>query len=621
MTILQNQDRLSRLSPAKRALLLDKLRRERSPGSGEGAIAPRDPAAPAVLSFAQQRLWFLEQLAPGGTAYHIAFGIGLDGALSLAALATSVREIERRHQVLRSVFQATAGGAVQAVLPQSGAPLPVADLAALPEVRRRAEAERLSEDVAREPFDLERGPLLRTAVVRLREEEHRALFCVHHLAFDGWSQEVFLAELAALYAAFAAGRPSPLPEPAIQYADFAAWQRLYLSEARLRRLLAHWTGALAGVPTLLELPTDRPRPWLQGSRGGLRQLSLEGGLAESLRALSRRRDATLFMTLLAAWGVLLARLSGQSEVVVGSPIANRQRPELERLIGCFANTLALPVSTAHDPSFAGLVTRVRTTALAAYDHQDLPLERLLEEMRLDRELSHAPLFQVMFVLQNTPEPAAADGSGLALGLLGVSTGSAKLDLSLSLTETPGALAGHLEYSRDLFDAATIDRWLEGFRALLTAIAAAPERPWSEAPLLSVAERQALLSVPYGAEARVECLHRTFEARVAAAPDAPAVVTAGVATTYGELGRRAAGLALHLRRIGVGPEVRVGHLSGALDRAGDRHPGMLKAGGAYVPLDPSYPGRAPRLPGSRTAAAPVVLTQRALRDRCPRLRRG
>ncbi len=618
MTIIESQDRLSRLSPAKRALLLERLRRETSQGRGGEAVAPRDPVEPAALSFAQQRLWFIEQLAPGSAAYHIAFGVGLKGRLSVEALAAGVREIARRHQVLRTVFQRTERSAEPVVLPSGDGSLSLADLSALPGERREAEAGRLGEEAARTPFDLQRGPLLRSLLIRLREDGHRALFCVHHLVFDGWSQQLFLAELAALYAAGAAGLPSPLPEPSIQYADFAAWQRRHLSEERLRHLVRHWTGLLAGYPRLLELPADRPRPRLQSFAGSVRPVLLEADLAGSLRALSRRREATLFMTLLAAWGALLARLSGQIEVLVGSPVANRQRPELERLIGCFVNTLALPVSTAGDPSFADLVARLRSTALDAYDHQDLPLERLLEELRLDRELSHPPLFQVVFVLQNTPERSAAGGSGLALEPFGVATGSSKLDLVLSLTETPDAVAGHVEYSSALFDAATIDRWIGAFRSLLAGVAAAPDLPWSEAPLLSPAERQALLSWwPYDGPsgAGAGCLHRIFEERAAAAPGAPAVTAEGAALTYEELNRKATGLARHLRRIGVGPEVRVGV---CLERSADLLVailGTLKAGGAYVPLDPSYP--AERLGFlAEDSGAPVILTEQGLRDRLP-----
>jgi amino acid adenylation domain-containing protein len=617
MTVADPQDRLSRLSPAKRALLLEKLRRETVQGRGEERIPRRPDGAPAVLSFAQQRLWFVEQLAPGGTAYNIAFGVRLRGDLRMPAFLESLREIERRHEILRTSFASTGDGPLQIVSAPRGIPLPVADLEALPALRRLPQAERLAEEVARRPFDLERGPLLRLALARLGDRDHLALFCIHHLIFDGWSQEIFLTEIAALYSAFAAGRPSPLPEPPIQYADFAEWQRRHLREERLDSLLRHWSGRLAGAPTRLELPTDRPRPTVQSFRGAVRPFSLSAELTGALREVGRRGEATTFMTLLAAWGTLLARLGGQNEVLIGSPVANRQRPELESLIGCFVNTLVLRVSLDGDPGFADLIARVRAVALDAYDHQDLPLERLLEELRLDRELSHSPLFQAVFVLQNTPGQAA-DGSGLSLNLVGTSTGTAKFDLVLSLTEGPDGIYGHVEHSTDLFDAATIDHWIDSFQALLSDLTANPGRSVGEAALLSAAQRRMVLCewngslAPAGEE---PCLHRTFEERAARVPEAVALVADGEPTTYEELNRRATELALHLRRLGVGPEVRVGI---CLERSADLVVSILatlKAGGAYVPLDPSYPSERLRFL-LEDSGSPVLLTRGELRARLP-----
>jgi amino acid adenylation domain-containing protein len=617
MTVADPQDRLSRLSPAKRALLLEKLRRETVQGRGEERIPRRPEGAPAVLSFAQQRLWFVEQLAPGGTAYNVAFGVRLQGDLRVPALVESLREIERRHEVLRTVFASTGDGPLQIVGAPRGLPLPVADLEALPAPRRLAEAERLAEEVARRPFDLERGPLLRLSLARLGERDHLALFCIHHLIFDGWSQEIFLTEIAALYSAFAAGRPSPLPEPPIQYADFAEWQRRHLREERLDSLLRHWSGRLAGAPTRLELPTDRPRPTVQSFRGAVRPFSLSAGLTGALREIGRRGEATTFMTLLAAWGTLLARLGGQSEVLIGSPVANRRRPELEPLIGCFVNTLVLRVSLDGDLGFADLIARVRAVALDAYDHQDLPLERLLEELRLDRELSHSPLFQAVFVLQNTPGQAV-DDSGLSLSLVGTSTGTAKFDLVLSLTEGPDGIYGHVEHSTDLFDAATIDHWIDSFQALLSDLTANPRRPAGEAALLSAAQRRMVLCewngslAPAGEE---PCLHQIFEERAAQVPKAVALVADGEPTTYEELNRRATELALHLQRLGVGPEVRVGI---CLERSADLVVSILatlKAGGAYVPLDPSYPSERLRFL-LEDSGSPVLLTRGELRGRLP-----
>ncbi len=502
---------------------------------------------------------------------------------------------------------------MQVVAPGIALPLPVVDLTALAGETRTAERERLAEAAARSAFDLETGPLLLTCLLRLRgpgdgEEEHVLLATLHHIVTDGWSQGLLFEELMALYGAFAAGRPSPLPELPLQYPDFAAWQRGWLRGEALEAQLAYWRRQLAGAPAPLELPTDRPRPARQGFRGGRAALSLPESLADAAAALSRREGASLFMALMAAFQALLCRYTGQEDVPVGTPVAGRVRVELEPLIGLFVNTLVLRGDLSGDPSFRELLGRGREVALEAFAHQDAPFEKLVEELRPERNLAHTPLFQVMLILQNAPTGAVALG-GLELSRLPLESGSAKLDLMLSLAEG-GGLTGQLEYRTDLFDRATMVRLLGHFEVLLRAAVAEPERRLSSLPLLTEPERRQSLewndtrTVYPGGET---CLHRLIEAQVDRSPDAVALVFEGERLTYLQLDRRANQLARLLRNMGVGPEVRVGV---SLERSLEMVVallGVLKAGGAYVPLDRDYPPE--RLRFMREDAGIAVLLSR------------
>ncbi|HEX3552498.1 MAG TPA: amino acid adenylation domain-containing protein, partial [Thermoanaerobaculia bacterium] len=552
------------------------------------AALPLETDRAYPLSFAQERLWILDRMNPGSPVYNISAGMRLLGRLDVPAVAQSLTEIVRRHAVLRSVFTTSGGEPAQVPQPAAAVPLPVLDLAGLPDAEREAEARRLAQVLARQPFDLEHDLMLRVALVRLGEEEHGAFFGMHHVASDGWSMGVLIHEVSALYSAFSQRQPSPLPELPIQYVDYARWQREWLTGEVLSAQLAYWRQALAGITTL-QLPTDRPRPWVQTFRGATRSFSVDGTTAGALKVLGQRGGGTSYMSLLAVFAALLQRYSGQEDVAVGSPTANRPRPELESLIGFFVNTLVLRTDLSGAPSFETLLGRVRAAALGAYAHQDVPFEKVVFELQPERNLSTSPLFQVMFALQN----ARAGGltlPGLTLKPLSAEGTTAKFDLSLAVAESGGGFAGDIEYNTDLFDRSTIERLLGHFRKLLEGVVAEPGRSLAELPLMPAAERDQIL-VEWNATSRevpAGCIHERIAVQAARSPGAVAVACGGESLTYGELDRRANGLAHRLRRLGVGPEVRVGI---ALERSLEMVVGILavlKAGGAYVPLDPSYP---------------------------------
>jgi amino acid adenylation domain-containing protein len=566
-------------------------------GDDAPARSVRDDCGEAPLSFAQERLWFLDRFERGSAAYNMPSALRIRGDLDVAALAAAFGEIARRHEVLRTGFPESGGRPVQRVRPWRPWPLPVADVSALPEEGREAGVARRVTYEATQPFDLTRPPLLRTALLRLGPSEHVLVVVLHHIVADGWSIGVLLRELTALYAAFHDPRRasrSPLPELPCQYADFAVWQRDWLRGEVLEEQLAWWRRALAGAPETLDLPADRRRPQKQSHRGARLPVALADDLAAGVAALARDLGATPFMVLLAAFQTLLSRLSGQRDLVVGSPIANRNRLEIEPLIGCFVNTLALRLDLSADPAFGDLVGQVREVTLGAYAHQDLPFERLVEELVPARDASRTPVFQVVFALQNAPA-GAPELPGLEAEPMTVETGIAKFDLSLVIDETPsGALAGTLEYATDLFDAATMERWAGHLLTLLRGIVAEPagrDRRVSELPLLGPAEREQIARAHNRYDVAFPSprpLHRRFEAMAARSPESLAVSFEGEEISYGDLDRWANRIARRLRRMGVEPESRVGlfvHRSISLV-AGLL--GILKAGGAYVPIDPDAP---------------------------------
>jgi amino acid adenylation domain-containing protein len=617
--------RISKLDPQQRERLLKKLDRQVEPAAAR--ITPQALTGPVPLSFAQERLWFLQQLEPDNTFYNIINALCLDGALDRAALAAAFEEILRRHDALRTTFPADGGQPWQHIAPPGPLAIPLVDLSGLPSEWREAEVERWIRQEADRPFKLAEEPLVRIHLFYLGGDTHVLLLNMHHIVFDGWSIGVLIEEFTALYAAFRAGRPSPLPALPIQYADYSVWQRGHLSGATLAGHLDYWRRQLHGAPPLLTLPTDRPRPAVQSYRGGTHFFQVPKAVAEPLYELCRREGATLFMLLLAAFQLLLSRHSGQSDICVGSPIANRSRIELEGLIGFFVNTMVLRTDLSGNPTFTELLGRVRAVCLGAQVHQDLPFEKLVEELSPVRDMGHNPLFQAVLVLQNAPS-RELEVAGLRLQGLGAETQTAKFDLQLVLregekgldfvTETGGALDAAIEYATDLFDPPTVARLAGHFQNLLAGIAARPEARLSELPMLAESERRQLLeewNPPAPAFPEGPCLHALFEAQAARTPQAVALVCGEESLTYAGLNARANRLAWRLRALGVGPESLVGLCA---ERSLEMVAGLLailKAGGAYLPLDPDYPPE--RLAFMLDDARPrALLAHSALAGRLP-----
>jgi amino acid adenylation domain-containing protein len=557
------------------------------------AAGPREGEAPA--SYAQRGLWLLDRLRAEGAAYTVPAAVRLSGALDAGALHRALRELVRRHESLRTVFAERDGEPVQVIIPAGNVTVAVDDLSALPIEAREAEVQRRAAQAARARFDLSRGPLFRAALLCLAADEHVLLLTLHHAVSDGWSMEVLFRELSALYGAFAAGLPSPLAEPALQYADFARWQREHLS-ALFDEQEAWWARALAGAPAVLDLPADRPRPAVRDGRGARARMELSAGTTAALEALARRQGATPFMVLLAGFQALLGRLCGTTEVVVGTPTAGRGDCALEGLIGFFVNPVALRADLSGDPTFGELVERTRDRALAAWDRQELPFERVARAAGADPAAPHAPVFQVMFALQNAPAVSSSLGE---LGMEPVEHAweAAKYDLTVQWHPSADGLRGTIDYATDLFDGATVRALAARYLRLLDAAALDPAQPLSGLPLVRADERARVL---YGWNAtsraypRARSVHALFAAQADRTPDAPALTARGRTLTYAELDARANRLARVLRGRGVGPESAVGV---CIERSAELIVALLavlKAGGAYVPLDPSYP--ASRLAG-------------------------
>jgi amino acid adenylation domain-containing protein/non-ribosomal peptide synthase protein (TIGR01720 family) len=615
------EKRLAELSPERRAALLKKVRERRgdapAPPAAAIPVRPRDAESYAP-SFAQERLWFLDQYEPGSAEYNVPQAFRLRGGLDPEMLRRSLERLVERHEVLRVTFRQEGDAPRQVVRAAVAVELPFEDLSAAAEPAAEALG-RATED-AGAAFDLAAGPLLRARLYRLGPDDHLLYLNVHHVAFDGWSQGLLLDELAKLYQADAADALPPLP---IQYLDFALWEREALAGEGLERHLAHWRARLAGVP-VLELPTDRPRPATRTHGGLALPFALSPELSRGVRGLASAQGVTPFIVLLAAFRALLARCSGQGDFALGTLIANRLRREVEGLLGFFANTLALRTDASDDPPFRELVARERETALEAYAHQELPFAKLVEELSPPRDLSRTPLFQAMLMLQNAP---SGDGRlrlpGLEIVPVGVDSRTAKTDLTLYMTDEAERFTGFFEYNRDLFDLETVERLSEHLRRLLEGAVAAPEARISELPLLTDEERRTLvedwnateLELPEGAT-----LHGLFRARAAERPGAEAVVFGAERLTYGELRDRALALAAHLRRLGVGPETLVGVF---LERSLEMVVavlGVLEAGAAYVPLDPEYP--ADRIGFMvESSGLPVVILQERLVEKLPEAARG
>ena len=587
-------DRSAELALEQRALLAIRSLKRDPRGLEAPGILRRSEAGPAPLSFAQQRLWFLQRLEPASPAYNMPGSARLIGRLDVEALRRALQHIMERHEALRTTIADGADGPVQIVQPCADFPLPVIDLSSLPGDEREGEARRLALGAAKIPFDLAKDPLLRAQVIRLAEQEHVLLFTLHHIASDAWSVGVFYRELAALYEAFVTGQPSPLPELPIQYADFSIWQRRRMESDVLQRQLAYWRRQLEGVPPILELPSDRPRPAALSYRGGDVSLLLPQSLHGALGALGRSEGATIFMTLLAGFQLLLARWSGQSDVVVGAPIAGRTRVELEGLIGFFVNTLVMRTRLSGNPSFRELLARVRETALEAYTNQELPFERLVEELQPERSLNYNPVFQVLFQVENTGR-GDLKLHGLEVREFGRLGFGAKFDLTLRVQETAGGLSCACKYSEDLFSRETITHLLEQYQALLEQIVASPESPVRSYSLLTPRSRP-LLPDPHAAlpTPPYPLVTEAVSRAVREAPGRFAIEQGGRRWTYGELGDAVGALAAALRARGVARGCVVGITGASSFGLVTGMLAVLTAGGVVLPIAADLPERRKRL---------------------------
>ena len=563
------------------------------------------------LTFTQQQLWFINQLQPGTATYNIPVAIHLTGKLNVPALVRSLSEIIQRHDILRTSFEVVDGEPIQKVADAIAFSLPEVDLCHLVDEQQQTEVQKLSLQEAQSSFDLGQAPLLRAKLLHLQTEQSILILTLHHLVGDGWSIKILVQELSIIYQAFSAGKSSQLPQLPLQYTDFVYWQRNWLQGEVIDKHLAYWKQQLGGNLPVLQLPTDLPRPPIQTFRGKQQKFVLSKALTESIKQLSQREDVTLFMTLLAAFQTLLYRYTGQEDILVGSPIANRNRAELDHLIGCFVNTLVLRTNLEGNPTFTELLGRVRKVAIEAYNHQNLPFEKLVEALQPNRDLSYNPLFQVMFVLQNPVTNSIWKTEELH-------TGTAEFDICLSMIDSEEGLVGTLEYNTDLFNADTITRMVRHFQTLLDSIVCDYSQHISELAILTPAERQTLLwdwnntKVDYP---QAVCIHQLFEAQVEKTPDAVALIFENQKLTYKELNKRANQLAYKLLHLGVKPDTLVGI---CMERSLEMIVGILaiiKAGGAYVPLDPAYP--AERLAFIfQDAQISVLVTQEQLVKKLP-----
>jgi amino acid adenylation domain-containing protein len=601
---------ISSLSSEKRALLARKLKEQ-------GTQFNTFP-----LSFGQQRLWFLDQLTPGSPVYNIPAAAQLTGRLDMQALEQCYDEIVRRHEILRTTFTTVDGNPAQIVEKHRPARLRLVDLSELAPDEREAQVSQLITEESQRPFDLTSSPLLRVTLYRMGAEEHVLLLVAHHIISDGWSTGVLIREVATLYQYFLLGKPSPLGDLPIQYADFAKWQRERLQGERLESLLDYWKRRLDDCPPVLELPVDRPRPVVASFRGAHQTVAMSGKLSDAIKALSQRERATPFMAFLAALQTLLYRYTGQEDICIGTPIAGRNRVETEGLIGFFVNTLVIRADLSGDPSFREMLGRTRESALGAYANQELPFETLVEKLQPERSMSHTPFFQVAFAYQNAVTEAF-ELPGLTLSRVELKHRTTKFDLTVAATEAPDGINISVEYNTDLFNDDTIARLLGHYQTLLEGVAADPDRRISVLPLLTEAERYRLLSEWNNTASeypRGKCVHELFEEQVARRPDAIALVVEEEHLTYQELNRRANQLAAYLKRLGVGAETPVGF---CLDRSPEMVIGILgilKAGGTYAPLDPAYPKERLAFMLEDTKA-PVLLVQQRLIEHLPEHQSG
>ncbi|BAB74341.1 non-ribosomal peptide synthetase [Anabaena sp. FACHB-709] len=598
---------------SRKSEIITFLRQAKSSTNYTQAITPAPRNGNLPLSFAQQRLWFLEQLQPDSYTYNLPTAVRLTGILDVGLLERSLNTIIQRHELLRTNFKTVDGNPVLDIQPSVTLPLAVIDLQAFNLLEQDEEVRHLALKEAQTPFDLATDVLLRVKILQLAKDENVVLFTMHHIVSDGWSMEILVKELATLYTAFSGNQPSPLPELAIQYVDFAIWQRQWLQGEVLETQLDYWRQQLGGILPVLQLPTDYPRGRVQTFRGAIESFSLSPQLSQGIIKLAKNAGVTPFVTLLTAYKILLHRYTGQTDILVGTPVANRHRREIEALIGFFVNTLVLRTNLADNPSFQELLQQLINTTWQAYDHQDIPFEKLVEVLQPERDLSFNPLFQVKFRLENAPTEKL-ELPGLTLRPLNRTEASAKLDLSLDMYETSEGFVGAFEYNRDLFAPETINRMVGHFQTVLTAIVENPQKRISELPLLTDKEKQTIL-IDWN-QTQVECpSHLTFQdlfaAQVEKTPDEVAIIFENQSLTYTELNQKSNQVAHYLKKKGVKPEVIVGLCV-------ERSPlmiiallGILKAGGAYLPLDPNYP---PERLGYMLADSqvPILLTETSLK---------
>lgn len=602
---------------AKKQMLFEMLMKERKKteaGRENQAIQKRNGAELLPLSFAQQRLWFLEQMNPGSPAYNIPSAVLMKGRLDVAALNASFNMVIKRHEALRTVFKMTEGQPVQTILPELKIELPIKNLNAFDRDEQMDKVRQIITEDNLKPYDLSKGPLLRIMLIRLNDDENVLCLNMHHIVSDGWTLQVLMKEVSAIYTSLASGQTAAVPEPVIQYGDYTIWQREWVKGETLNKQLDYWTGKLKGCQSVLELPADHQRPPVQGYKGARQYFEISSGLSTELHELAQKKGATIFMILLSALKIILQRYSGQSEIIVGTPIAGRNRTELEGLIGYFVNTLALRTELSGNPSFDELLERVKETTRGAYDHQDIPFENIVEALQPERDLSRNPLYQICFSYQNEAMPEL-HMQGLKLTSLEVESGTARFDIELQLWKADEVIRGFFEYSSDLFEKSTIDRFTEHFLTLLENIPKYHQNPISDIPVMTEQEKQRILYswndtyVEYPGDL---CVHQLFEQQVLKTPDNVAVIFGDRRLTYEELNVRANQLSHYLIKMGAGPETFIGI---CVERSEDMlvaQLGILKAGSTYIPIDPAYPSER-IFYMIQDARMPFIVTQKRLSD--------
>ncbi|MBV9209445.1 MAG: AMP-binding protein, partial [Acidobacteria bacterium] len=614
-------ERISSLTPEQRALLESRLKKKGLQAPAAPDVIPRRKDRDSIScppSIDQERLWFIEQLQPGNTAYNIFTASQIRGHLNVEVMERVVNELIRRHEAFRTTLQSVDGLPVQVIAPELKIELKPVDLQHLPVEERYAEALRLTTEDFSSPFDLEKGPLVRVRLIRMAEDDHVLHINMHHTITDRWSGAVFEKEMVVLYQAFAMGQPSPLPELPIQFADYAVWQRERMNGETYRNELAYWKKQLDGAPFVIDFPTDYPRPPIQTFSGSRVYVNYPKSLLDGLKELSRREGVTMFMTLTAAYNILLYRYTRQQDILVSAPIGNRIRPETENIVGYLLNLLILRTDLSGNPTFRELLKREQETCIGAFAHQELPFGKLVQELKPKQDPSRNPIAQAAFLYLDFPETTSMEFLGLTARHIDIDNGAARFDITLAMSETSEGFTVSIEYITDLFARERIERMAKHLEILLEAIIKNPNARISELPLLSKDEEQELCEVwnrPAASFQQETFAHELFEEWAVRRPDATALIWEEQRISYGELNRRANKLARHLQSLGVGAETRVGILLERTPELMVALLGTLKAGGVYLPLDPQYPQE--RLGFMmEDASVSVLVTEGELHERLP-----